>query len=564
MSMSLDAAYRLITVRLSTANDPIQPIRLAGGDIAGRVLRVEYPAEGLGELGQNEARLAYNPNPDGDASGGYVTASEVGITTSGRYAIFRLPRNVFKTTHAVLAFELVDDDTVISSRRIPVIVEKPVVNTEGGVAYDGLSDLHNAVSIAENAATLASNAENTFNAAVNSGREQIKQLLDTANIDCAEPTALNPNQNPTAMLEPDSTGLVKTLKLGLPRAPQFHTPKFQALTPNDASSASVLLEQDSDDGNYDVSFSLPRPADIVDVTAKAGERASVEKTLDKNGDVKLAFTLPRGRGISQVVTHTVENDDDVSVRMAADNDSDWTVDLGLPKGPKGDKGDTGEQGEKGDPGDAGAIATFSTAGCVKPGGDLTVDSDGTLHSYNLQLVYAKVGSDTAWLCAAVPVYQSVTHWSSSYGFGGFGIVYLSQQVTASRLVLGFDALPELPGSFTMNSLQVGFVNVASGEATPLTGTSPQVAGAWITLTVADAPTLEAGFYWLRTLGVDGTYASSDAATEDAVSMADRGISQSEITAGFAAAGYTVSFDADGVPTCSKQVEPTVEPGGGLS
>ena len=70
MSMSLDAAYRLITVRLSTANDPIQPIRLAGGDIAGRVLRVEYPAEGLGELGQNEARLAYNPNPDGDASGG--------------------------------------------------------------------------------------------------------------------------------------------------------------------------------------------------------------------------------------------------------------------------------------------------------------------------------------------------------------------------------------------------------------------------------------------------------------------------------------------------------------
>lgn len=376
MTASLDDKYRLITIDIKNANAQVPTIRLAGGDIAGRVINVTGWPSGY------TPRIAYNPNPDGSASGGYIEAARAGIDSATYgYAYFELPRGIFKSTHAVLAFELLDGrDTVISSRRIPVIVEPPVVNADGGEAYDGLSDLHNAVTIAKDAASKATTAESTFNQAVRDGKaamngaisdfntkgdkaisantDRVTALIDGASID-ATSHEVTPATAPS--VTKTGTGTQATFDFGLPRAP--HVAATAEST--DANAAAVSTSTDST-GDITLNFTLPRARNIS-ATAMAGTEAAVSQTADANGDVMLAFTLPRG-------------------------EKGEKGDTG-PQGPAGGpKGDKGEKGDKGDPGESTPIATAATAGKVKPGNGLGVESDGTLLNMLLSGRHFYIGS----------------------------------------------------------------------------------------------------------------------------------------------------------------------------
>ena len=273
MTASLDESYRLITIDIKNANAQVPTIRLAGGDIAGRVIKVTGWPSGY------TPRIAYNPNPDGSASGGYIESARAGIDSANYgYAYFELPRGIFKSTHAVLAFELLDgEDTVISSRRIPVIVEPPVVNADGGEAYDGLSDLHNAVTIAKDAASKATTAESTFNQAVRDGKAAMNGAITDFNTKGDKAIS-------------DNTDRVTALIDGASIDAASHE-----VTP--ATPPSVAKTGTGTQATFD--FGLPR-APHVDATAESTDAnaATVSASTDGAGDVTLNFTLPRARNVS--------------------------------------------------------------------------------------------------------------------------------------------------------------------------------------------------------------------------------------------------------------------------
>lgn len=359
MAASLDDSYRLIAINIKAANDPMPAIRLAGGDIAGRILKVTGWPSGY------TPRIAYNPNPDGSASGGYIESAQTGIDSGNYgYAYFKLPRGIFKSTHAVLAFELLDgEDTVISSRRIPVIVEPPVVNADGGEAYDGLSDLHDAVTIAKDAASKATTAESTFNQAVRDGKVAMNGAISDFNTKGDKAISDNTDRV-TALI--DSTSIDAT---------------SHEVSP--ASAPSVTKTGSGTQATFD--FALPR-APHVGATAEAATdgTAAVTASTDGRGDTTLHFALPRGASIGTVTAHALEAGSEATASTTRDSNGDWTLDLGLPRGEQGPQGPAGgPKGDKGDPGPAGSdatvpIATSTEAGKVKPGNGLGVDSDGTL------------------------------------------------------------------------------------------------------------------------------------------------------------------------------------------
>lgn len=359
MAASLDDSYRLITIDVKSANDPLPAIRLAGGDVAGRVLKVTGWPSGY------TPRIAYNPNPDGNASGGYISSTSTGVDSANySYAYFELPRAIFKSTHAVLAFELLDGaTTVISSRRIPVLVEPPVVNADGGEAYDGLSDLHNAVTIAKDAANTATTAESTFNQAVRDGKAAMNGAISDFNTKGDKAISANTDRV-TALI--DSTSIDAT---------------SHEVSP--AAAPSVTKTGSGTQATFD--FGLPR-APHVDATAEAATdgTAAVAASTDGNGDTILHFSLPRGASIGTVTAHAVEAGSEATASTTRDGNGDWTLDLGLPRGEQGPQGPAGgPKGDKGDPGPAGSdatvpIATSTEAGKVKPGNGLGVDADGTL------------------------------------------------------------------------------------------------------------------------------------------------------------------------------------------
>lgn len=339
MAASLDDSYRLISIDIENANAQVPTIRLAGGDIAGRVIKVTGWPSGY------TPRIAYNPNPDSSASGGYLESARAGIDSDNRgYAYFELPRGIFKSTHAVLAFELLEGgDTVISSRRIPVIVEPPVVNADGGEAYDGLSDLHNAVTIAKDAANTATTAEATFNQAVRDGKTAMDQATSDF-ITKGDAAIAADTKRVTDLI--DSASIDAT---------------SHEVTP--AGGPSVTKNGSGTQTTFD--FGLPR-APHVDATAEAATdgTAAVTASTDSNGDVSLHFALPRGASIGTVTAHATEAGSEATASTTRDSGGDWVLDLGLPRGEQGPqgpaggpKGDKGEKGDKGDPGRDGAPGT---------------------------------------------------------------------------------------------------------------------------------------------------------------------------------------------------------------
>lgn len=370
MPASLDDGYRLITIDIKTANDPMPAIRLAGGDIAGRILKVSGWPSGY------TPRIAYNPAPDGSASGGYIKSARTGIDSGNYgYAYFELPRSIFRSAHAVLAFELLDGEHVISSRRIPVIVEPPVVNADGGEAYDGLSDLHNAVTIAKDAASKATTAESTFNQAVRDGKDAMDQATSDFITKGNQAIAAD-TQRVTDLI--DSASIDATSHEVAP-----------------ATAPSVTKTGSGTQATFD--FGLPR-APHVGATAEAATdgAAAVTTSTDSDGDTTLHFSLPRGASIGTVTAHATEAGSEATASTTRDSNGDWVLDLGLPRGEQGPqgpaggpKGDKGEKGDKGDPGRDGIdgkdgsdasvpVATATEAGKVKPGNGLAVDGNGTL------------------------------------------------------------------------------------------------------------------------------------------------------------------------------------------
>lgn len=340
MDASLYDSYRLIDIAIPDANAPVPTIRLAGGDIAGRVLRV------TGWPKAYTPRLAYNPNPDGNVSGGYIDAAQTGVGADGTgYACFELPRAIFKVAHAVLAFELLDGGgtTVISSRRIPVTVEEPVVNTDGGEAYDGLSDLHNAVAIAKASASDIADAEAAFSATA----DKVNKLVEdtTFTFDC---TPIAPSEPPTVSADTEDNKTTDgTVTIGndirvhvkAPRAYQFDSDgDVEFVDPNGDAGVELTTKTDSSDSSIQsehFKFTLPKSPYIKEVVAVRGENASATLSTIDGGYRRLILTLP-----------------------------------------KGDKGDKGEKGEKGN---SGNVATTTVAGVVKPDGTtITVTSDGTV------------------------------------------------------------------------------------------------------------------------------------------------------------------------------------------
>lgn len=336
MTASLDDYYRVIKITLNHANDPTPTIRLAGGDIAGRVLEVI----GYWNIHDYTPRLAYNPNPDGDASGGWIdpvtTTEQSGV---GSVTYFKLPRAIFKSTHAVLAFELLDNDqNVISSRRIPVIVEPPVVNADGGEAYDGLSDLHNAVSIANEASSRATEAENTFNQAVSDGTAKMDAAITKGSNDMNAAIGQGKADITSAIADGRQrvTDLIDSVSI---------TASSTEVTP--ATTPSVTKTGDGVQANFD--FSLPR-APRVDAYADASEdgTASVTSTGDENGDVTFHFKLPRGASIGTVSTRALDPDATPTATTTRNGGTgDWNLELGIPRGERGEQGPAG--GPKGDP-----------------------------------------------------------------------------------------------------------------------------------------------------------------------------------------------------------------------
>lgn len=359
MTASLNDGYRLITIDIKTANVPMPAIRLAGGDIAGRVIKVTGWPSGY------VPRIAYNPNPDGNASGGYIEPTSTGTDSANYgYAYFKLPRAVFRSTHAVLAFELLDgDDAVVSSRRIPVLVEPPVVNVDGAPAYDGLADLHNAVAIAQDAANAATNAEATFNQAVRDGKDAMDQATSDF-ITKGDAAIAADTKRVTDLIDSASIDAAS-----------------HEVTP--ADGPSVTKTGSGTQATFD--FSLPR-APHVDATAEAATdgEAAVTASTDGNGDTILHFSLPRGASIGTVTAHATEAGSEATASTTRDSNGDWVLSLGLPRGEQGPQGPAGgPKGDKGDKGDPGSdatvpIATSTEAGKVKPGNGLGVDADGTL------------------------------------------------------------------------------------------------------------------------------------------------------------------------------------------
>ena len=335
MAASLDDSYRLITIDIKNANAQVPTIRLAGGDVAGRVVKVTGWPNGY------TSRLAYNPNPDGSASGGYIESARAGIDSDNYgYAYFELPRGIFKSTHAVLAFELLDGEHVISSRRIPVIVEPPVVNVDGGEAYDGLSDLHNAVTIAKDAAGTAATAESAVNRAVKDGRKSMDAAI--TDFSTKGDKAISDNTDRvTALIDGASIDAVN-----------------HEVTP--ATAPSVTKTGSGTQATFD--FGLPR-APHVDATAEAATDggAAVTASTDGNGDTILHFALPRGASIGTVTAHALEAGSEATASTTRDSNGDWVLDLGLPRGEQGPQGPAGgpkgDKGDKGDPGRDGAPGT---------------------------------------------------------------------------------------------------------------------------------------------------------------------------------------------------------------
>ena len=508
MAASLDDSYRLISIDISNANDPVPTIRLAGGDIAGRTLKISGFPQGY------TPRLAYNPNPDGPASGGYIDPTRVYEDEQNKpHAYFQLPRAIFKSTHAVLAFELLDgDSTVISSRRIPVLVEPPVVNADGGEAYDGLSDLHNAATIAKDAASTATDAAARFNAAVRDGNAAIDQaisdfntkgdaaitadtkrvtdLIDNASID-ATAHEVTPSAAPT--VTKTGTGTKATFDFGLPRARNVSA----TAEATDANTAGVTTSTDYA-GDVTLNFSLPR-ARTVTATAEAGSEAAVAQTTDANGDVALAFTLPRGEK----------------------GEKGDTGPQGPAGGPKGDKGD------KGDPGES-LVALY----------DISFTGDNSVFPN----VYA---------CR--PTYPP----SSTVPF--YGICGTASASTAT-LTGGYVILTDpanLLSSTLSSDLSVSFYKPFFATATVTKrayNTVDRLLYIYFTFTSPVSASFPSGLFALQGFTQAETSTASEATTL-AEELYAAAIPVESIKANLASQGWDVTFDADGKATATAQVDP---------
>lgn len=344
-----DELGRLVSIDITDINQPIDPIRVSGDDIAGRVLKISYP--NISNPSGLRPRLAYNPAPDSNASGGYIEAEQTGIVeTTGRLtAYFTLPRAIYRNPHGVLAFQLCNDDMVVATRRITVIVEPPVVNADGGEAYDGLTDLHNAVAIAKDAKnnvdTLITDANARFDSTISNANTQLDSTISNAN-SRLDSTISDANNRLDSTISDASNRLDSTI-----------------------SEADTRLNEEIE--NVRKKTTLTASAETLNPNQTPTAFIS-NVGPDSLGNVNIG--IPRAARVGATMT-TLDSDTEGYVNTTTDENGDVTLSLGVPRGLTGAKGDKGEKGEKGNAGD---VATEVTAGCVIPGEGLSVDTEGHL------------------------------------------------------------------------------------------------------------------------------------------------------------------------------------------
>lgn len=374
--MALDT-FRTIPITLDLASDPIEPIRLNGGDIDGRHLLVSITDGGKAVTDETlTADLRWNTSPDDpNSAGGYTHMTRTTVpyddaTTIAFDAV--IPRTLLtgNAPSASLGIAIMDGDTVTVSRTFTAIIAPSVLNATAPAILDPLQELHNAADTASRAAADAADAVNRANSAVTAANDAVSAantVIADASLTAGNTTTLDPDQQATSSL--DGTGLQRTLNLGIPRGAGISDVAITTVKPSETATATL---SDGDHGDKTLNLSLPRAPRVVEASTRyviPSATASTQVRQNDDGDTILAFNLPRGATVATVSATTLDTGQDATVSSSKNLDGDINLTFGLPRG---------EKGEQGDRGDAGQVATREVAGVVKPGPAMTITEDGTL------------------------------------------------------------------------------------------------------------------------------------------------------------------------------------------
>lgn len=244
-----------------------------------------------------------------------------------------------------------------------------------------------------------------------------------------------------------------------------------------------------------------------------------------------------------------------------------------PAGPQGEAGPVGPQGEKGPQGEPGkdatvAVATASTAGIVKPGTGLTVEADGTLNASGggedgIRFFVLSVGGQAADDFSASPKYKPLISLDGR-------IKEEPEETGRFTLPANTDAFEikylELKVSKTRQQEAVALLAVSTfmmGPSTEMSRMTPaEVRGTYedrVVLHFNSGIEVKSGEVYRFTF--DGLRDPSESVEAYVSRMADKGMTQAEITDYCTKHDYTCSFDDTGKPTASPASisGPTIDP-----
>lgn len=315
--------YRNIDIDIDGANDWIPEVRLSGGDVEGRTIKVRLLKDGKviddpAESGSVTltARLLFNPKVGTAYPGGYktmsrfVSASMTGEDTWGFKVT--VPRAAFTNltgSHTAMAIEVQKTtgtgssakDEIVCSRTFNAIVDESVLKAGDGTDPDPLEEWHNLI---------------------NHGDGQIQDMVDRGNAAIA---TFNTN--------------------GKHAIDGFNTKADKAVADFDTSSKAKLDKFDTDsqaaiDGVNTVKNDMQSLVDGANIAAgtvterKPNEAPTFELTGDK-WDKTMNLGLPRGASIASITATTLQAGQQATVTSNKNADGDYKVEVGLPTGPQG-------------------------------------------------------------------------------------------------------------------------------------------------------------------------------------------------------------------------------------
>ena len=369
------------------------------------------------------ARLLFNPKVGTAYPGGYktmsrfVSASMTGEDTWGFKVT--VPRAAFTNltgSHTAMAIEVqkttgtgsAAKDEIVCSRTFNAIVDESVLKAGDGTDPDPLEEWHNLINHGDgqiqdmvdrgNAAiatfntngqhaidgfnTKSDKAVADFNTSskekldkfdtdsqaaidgVNTVKNDMQSLVDSANIAAGTVTERKPNEAPTFELTGDKWN--KTMNLGLPRGASIAS--ITATTLQAGQQATVTSNKNAD-GDYNVKVGLPTGSQGVDGFPVFVFTSAISPTVSDYSISKTSENIsPRPDTDTNYTSKAFIMDADGSVFLVFRDDSE-----GLHV-----NGSQRLLSLKGPAGDMGVVATAYKVGVVKPGFGLEVDSAGTL------------------------------------------------------------------------------------------------------------------------------------------------------------------------------------------